>query len=114
MKQRKWDGKVKARIVLEGIKGRKVAEICNDYQISQAQYYQWRDQFLSNLDKPFEVKKADSKEELFWVKEWQGVKQIENALDEWVDNYNRTYLHSALGYKSPEWVEEHFSKEEIA
>ena len=63
MKQRKWDGKTKARAVLEGVKGRKVAEICNDYQISQAQYYQWREQFLSNLDKPFEGKKATSKEE---------------------------------------------------
>ena len=63
MKQRKWDGKTKARAVLEGIKGRKVAEICNDYQISQAQYYQWREQFLSNLYKPFEAKKATSKEE---------------------------------------------------
>lgn len=63
MKPRKWDGKTKARAVIEGIKGRKVAEICNDYQISQAQYYQWREQFLSNLDKPFEAKKATSKEE---------------------------------------------------
>ena len=63
MKQRKWDGKTKARAVLEGVKGRKVAEICNDYQISQAQYYQWREQFLSNLDKPFEAKKSTSKEE---------------------------------------------------
>lgn len=59
MKPRKWDGKTKARVVLEGIKGRKVAEICNDYQITQAQYYQWREQFLSNLDKPFEAKKSD-------------------------------------------------------
>ena len=63
MKSRKWDGKTKARAVLEGIKGRKVAEICNDYQISQAQYYQWREQFLSNLDKPFEAKKLTSREE---------------------------------------------------
>ena len=43
--------------------GRKVAEICNDYQITQAQYYQWREQFLSNLDKPFEAKKATTREE---------------------------------------------------
>lgn len=63
MKPRKWNGKTKARAVIEGIKGRKVAEICNDYQISQAQYYQWREQFLSNLDKPFEAKKATFKEE---------------------------------------------------
>ena len=63
MKPRKWESKTKARIVLEGIKGRKVAEICSEYQISQTQYYQWRDQFLSNLDKPFEAKKTSSKEE---------------------------------------------------
>ena len=54
------------------------------------------------------------KEELFWIKEWQGLKQVEDALDKWVDNYNKTYLHSALGYRSPEWVEENFSKEEVA
>jgi len=63
MKQRKWDNKIKARAVLEGIKGRKVAEICNDYQISQTQYYQWREQFLTNINKPFEAKKASSREE---------------------------------------------------
>jgi len=54
------------------------------------------------------------KEELLWIKEWQGVKQVEDTLDVWVDNYNKTYLHYALGYKSPEWVEENFSKQEIA
>ncbi|MDN3508577.1 MAG: integrase core domain-containing protein [Candidatus Neptunochlamydia sp.] len=53
------------------------------------------------------------KEELFWIKEWQGVKQVEDALDVWVDNYNKTYLHSPLGYKSPEWVEENYSKQEV-
>jgi hypothetical protein len=30
MKQRKWDPKAKAKIVLEGIKGKPVAEICNE------------------------------------------------------------------------------------
>ena len=54
------------------------------------------------------------KEELFWIKEWQGVKQVEDELDEWVDNYNKTYLHSALGYKSPAWAEENFNKQEVA
>lgn len=63
MKPKRWDSKTKARVVLEGIKGRKVAEICNDYQVGQTQYYQWRDQFLSNLSKPFETKKTTSKEE---------------------------------------------------
>lgn len=62
MKQRIWDPKTKAKVVLEGIKGKSVAEICNEYQICQSQYYQWRDQFLSNVDKAFESPKKASRE----------------------------------------------------
>jgi len=54
------------------------------------------------------------KEELFWLKEWQGVKQVEDALNDWVKSYNATYLHSSLGYKTPEWVEANFNKKEVA
>jgi transposase-like protein len=32
-----------------------VAELCNEHQINQSQYYQWRDQFLANASKAFEV-----------------------------------------------------------
>ena len=53
MKRRKWEAKIKAMIVLEGLKGKPVAEICIEHQISQAQYYQWRDQFLSKMDQVF-------------------------------------------------------------
>ncbi|MCP5509641.1 MAG: transposase [Chlamydiales bacterium] len=63
MKIRKWSPKTKAKIVLDGLKGRKIADICNEHQISQSQYYQWRDQFVSNLDKPFETKQINNREE---------------------------------------------------
>ena len=53
MKRRKWDPKVKAMIVVEGLKGKPVSEICIEHQISQAQYYQWRDQFLANMPQVF-------------------------------------------------------------
>jgi transposase-like protein len=33
--------------VLEGLKGRPIGELCAEHEISQAQYYQWRDQFLA-------------------------------------------------------------------
>ncbi|MGE0198269.1 MAG: integrase core domain-containing protein [Parachlamydiales bacterium] len=33
------------------------------------------------------------------------MKEVEDTLDVWVDHYNKTYLHSALGYKPPEWRE---------
>ena len=42
MKRRRWDCKTKAKIVLEGLSGRSVVDLCADYQISQVQYYQWR------------------------------------------------------------------------
>ena len=47
MKQRKWTADEKLAIVMEGIKEKKsVAEICREHQISQSQYYKWRDRFL--------------------------------------------------------------------
>lgn len=71
MTKKKWDSKTKAKIVLEGVKGRRVAEICNDYHISQSQYYTWRDQFFSNIELPFETKKASFREERLKAKNEQ-------------------------------------------
>ena len=62
MKTRKWDSKIKAKVVLEGIKGKPIAKICNDYQISQSLYYQWRDQFMNHIDQVFEIPRKSSKE----------------------------------------------------
>jgi transposase-like protein len=62
MYRRKWDAKTKALIVLEGLKGKPVAEICTEHQISQSLYYQWRDQFLAHAAKVFEVQQHTKKE----------------------------------------------------
>jgi transposase-like protein len=40
MPRRKWDDETKAMIVIAGLKGKPVAEICTEDQISQSQYYQ--------------------------------------------------------------------------
>ena len=49
MKNRKWTGQKKLEIVLEGFKEKcSVGELCNRYEISQSQYYKWRDQFFKN------------------------------------------------------------------
>ena len=60
---RRWTSEEKAKIVLQGLKGRSVAELCNEYQIHQQQYYRWRDQFLENVDKVFDTNKQSKKEE---------------------------------------------------
>jgi len=41
MKRRRWDSKTKTKIVLEGLSGRPVSEICNEYglhPLCQARY----------------------------------------------------------------------------
>ena len=62
MQRRKWDSKTKALIVLQGLKGKPTAELCTEHQINQAQYYQWRDQFLANASKTFEVHQQTQRE----------------------------------------------------
>jgi transposase-like protein len=63
MKKRQWSSEQKLQIVMQGIKGRAVSDICNEYQISQGQYYKWRDQFLANAGKVFEMPKQSQKEQ---------------------------------------------------
>jgi len=62
MRRRKWDAKTKAMIIIEGLKGKPVAEICTEHQISRAQYYQWRDQFLAYAPQAFEVHEQSQRE----------------------------------------------------
>ena len=63
MQRRKWDSKTKAMIVLQGLKGKPVSELCIEHQISQAQYYQWRDHFLANAPKTFDTHQQTQREE---------------------------------------------------
>jgi len=47
VQRRVWTADEKLAIVLAGLKQiQSVAELCRQHQISQAQYYKWRDQFL--------------------------------------------------------------------
>jgi transposase-like protein len=62
MHRRKWDADLKATIVIQGLQGRPVAELCHEYQISQSLYDQWRDQLLANASRTFEVQQDDRKE----------------------------------------------------
>jgi len=48
------------------------------------------------------------KEELFWLREWESERKLSRELDKWVEYYNKSYLHSALGYKTPVQTEAEF------
>lgn len=43
--KRNWTTKEKSMIIIEGLKGRPVVDICNDYGLSQTLYYKWKDKF---------------------------------------------------------------------
>ena len=79
MKRKKWDSKTKWLIVLEGLKGRAVAEICAEYSLSQSQYYKWRDQFFAEGHKIFDQVK-DNQKHLFLKKENDKLKSLVGEL----------------------------------
>jgi transposase-like protein len=62
MKRRQWNAHAQAMIVIEGLKGKPVAELCHEHQISQSLYSQWRDQFLAQAANAFEDPQRTRKE----------------------------------------------------
>jgi len=64
MKRRIWTSKEKTQIILEGLSGQiDISQLCQKYQVSQAQYYKWRDLFLKNCHQSFDVSKQSRKEQ---------------------------------------------------
>jgi putative transposase len=51
------------------------------------------------------------KEELIWLKEWSSHDEAKQALGDWIEQYNASYLHSANGYRSPTSVEKDYRGE---
>ena len=60
MKRRKWTSEEKLRIVIDGLQGNcTIAELCNRHQVTQTQYYQWKDRLLGDGHKVFTHGGAD-------------------------------------------------------
>jgi transposase-like protein len=75
MQRRKLDAHAKAMIVIEGLKGKPVAEICTEHKMSQSQYDQWRDQFPTHTANAFESHQS-TKEEAPLEREDTQLKQL--------------------------------------
>lgn len=63
-KRRSWTPDEKAEIVLAGLRGdRAVRDVCREYEITEASYYQWRDRLLEGgkaaLRRPNEKRPED-------------------------------------------------------
>jgi putative transposase len=57
MQKRKWLSQDKLKIVLEGLSGQiEISRLSAKYQISQSQYYQWRDHLLKFGHQAFKTK----------------------------------------------------------
>ena len=64
MERRKWSSQQKLQIVLEGLSGQiEISKLCSKYQVSQTQYYQWRDQLLKHGHQAFDTKNITKKEQ---------------------------------------------------
>jgi transposase-like protein len=64
MKRRKWTSQEKFQIVIEGLRGHtEISKLCAKYQLSQAQYYKWRDLFLQHGHQAFESQNITKKEQ---------------------------------------------------
>ncbi len=50
------------------------------------------------------------KEELFWLHEGRSLEHLADALSSWIGLFNTTYLHSALGWKTPQCVHQQAGK----
>jgi hypothetical protein len=62
MPRRKRDAKSRAMIVLEGLRGKPMTELCHEPQFSQAPYGQWRDQLLTHAAKAFGVREQSQRQ----------------------------------------------------
>ncbi len=50
------------------------------------------------------------KEELCWLREWASVEELATEMEKFVEYFNNNYLHSALGYKTPNVFENEWFK----
>jgi transposase InsO family protein len=50
------------------------------------------------------------KEELIWLREWRNPHELSTTVGEWIEQYNESYLHSALGYRTPNQMEETYNQ----
>ena len=89
---------------------RSFMEICSGLGIKQAfTAYNNRD---CNADT--ERMMRTLKEELCWLREWQPVDELKRVLDTFIENFNDGYLHSALGYKTPNAFEREYFEDRQA
>lgn len=57
--RRKWDPQIKTKIVLAGLAGECVTDMCREFDIRPGQYYKWREHFVANAPRLFEPERRN-------------------------------------------------------
>jgi transposase InsO family protein len=52
------------------------------------------------------------KEELLWLREWPSVSSVAEAMERFAPAFNANYLHSAVGYRTPDSFESEWFRQE--
>jgi transposase-like protein len=99
-KYRTFTPEQKVEIVLAGLRGdRSVRDVCREYEVSEALYYQWRDRLLDGgkaaLATPRDKKRPEAAE---LVEAKKKIGQLERALG------RKTYELEIAGELSRDWT----------
>lgn len=63
---KKRSAEEKMAVVMEGLKGRSVREVCAEYGVSETLYYRWRDEALENMKSGFADKRGRKAVDQSW------------------------------------------------
>jgi len=74
--QKKWSAEEKIAIIIDGLKGMPLKEICVRYGISDNQYYRWREEALNGMKLIFENKEKKIAKEISYEAERDNLLKI--------------------------------------
>lgn len=66
----------------------------------------WKQELLGRI----ELVPKGLAREILLDREWENERELSRELNKWVQYYNRNYLHSAHGYRTPIQAEDEFYK----
>ena len=64
--KKKWSPEEKLAVVLDGLKGRPVRDLCREYGISETQYYKWREEAINGMKQGLKDKRRKEWRDKSW------------------------------------------------
>lgn len=64
--KKKWSPEEKLAVVLDGLKGRPLRDLCREYGISEAQYYKWKEEAINGMRQGLQDKRRKEWRDKSW------------------------------------------------